>query len=140
MELKEAIEILKGKKVEKEKLLNEVEKTNGMPITHVYEKTQLSSKLLVEIVTIETVLQALEELQKENELARKSLIENSNIADERNNLLVEAQRLKENSISKDKIKEKIVDLKVSQENTENDNLDRKYQYQIEILEELLKGE
>ena len=59
MELKEAIEILKKKKEEKEKLLNEVEKTNGMPITHVYEKTQLSNELLVEIMTLDTVLQVL---------------------------------------------------------------------------------
>lgn len=59
MELKEAIEILKKKKEEKEKLLNEVEKTNGMPITHIYEKTQLSNELLVEIMTLDTVLQVL---------------------------------------------------------------------------------
>lgn len=69
-------------------------------------------------VAIETVLQALEEYQKQMDL----------------------DYVDENYISKDKIKEKIVDLKVSQENTENDNLDRKYQYQIDVLEELLKGE
>ena len=43
---------------------------------------------------ISTALQHIKHLQKENELARKSLIENSNIADERNDLLVEVQKLK----------------------------------------------
>lgn len=135
-------------------------------------------------VAIDTLLKYVEELQKENELARKSLIENSNIADERNDLLVEVQKLKKeneelktdtrnraigcrdlvkkcevcdfkecigceysisdisatlkNFISKDKIKEKIEELKAA---TETCYGRIKYQEgKIAGLEELLKGE
>lgn len=92
------------------------------------------------------------ELQKENELARKSLIENSNIADERNDLLVEVQRLKdkpygfglivgtkrEREYWQDKIKEKIEEIKAV---TETCYGRIKYQEgKIAGLEELLKGE
>lgn len=46
---------------------------------------------------IDTVLQELDRLQKENDLAKKALIANSYEADERNNLLVKIQELqKEN--------------------------------------------
>lgn len=49
-----------------------------------------------EIINIqEILLNLIEKLQKENELAKQSLIKNSNIADERNNLLVKNQELKE---------------------------------------------
>lgn len=41
------------------------------------------------------LINQIEKLQKENELAKQSLIKNSNIADERNNLLVKNQELKE---------------------------------------------
>lgn len=41
-----------------------------------------------------TILQEIEQLQKENELARKTLIVNSHIVDEKNDLFVEVQKLK----------------------------------------------
>ncbi len=41
------------------------------------------------------LINQIEKLQKENELAKQSLIKNSNIADERNNLLVKNQKLRE---------------------------------------------
>ena len=51
---------------------------------------------------ISTILQELDRLQKENDLAKKALIANSYEADERNNLLAEVQRLKKEN---EKLKE-----------------------------------
>lgn len=48
-----------------------------------------------EVQAIKHILSGYKRLQKENELAKQSLIKNSNIADERNNLLVKNQELKE---------------------------------------------
>ena len=76
----------------------------------------------------------IEQLQKENEKYISGELMTAN------QVKSFEETTKKYYIHKDKIKEKIVDLKVSQENTENDNLDRKYQYQIDVLEELLKGE
>lgn len=45
--------------------------------------------------TIDTVLNLIEKLQKENKLAKQALIKNCNIADERNQLLKENEELKE---------------------------------------------
>ena len=113
------------------------------------------------LLAIFTVTQALEELQKENELARKSLIENSNIADERNDLLVEVQRLKDKPYGfglivgtkrerehwKNKIKEKIEELEENlkdfeqTDNTGRFSREKSRDYEKkEVLEELLKGE
>lgn len=97
------------------------------------EPTDVEDVFVQDVQAIETVLQELERLQKENELARKTLIENSNIADERNDLLVEVQKLKKENeelrierngyraqvnsafdngfIHKDKIREKIEKIK-----------------------------
>ena len=44
---------------------------------------------------VDIVISEYRRLQKENELAKQSLIKNSNIADERNNLLLKNQELKE---------------------------------------------
>ena len=67
--------------------------------------TEHDEIFLEDIEAIDTVLQALEDFQEEKELARKSLIENSNIADERNDLLLEVQKLKkENEELKDRNK------------------------------------
>jgi hypothetical protein len=137
MELKEAVTILKT-----------------IDVSDLRELCDVTEETYDEAIC--EVLDKLEELQKENELARKSLIENSNIADERNNLLVEVQKLKkeneeyskqldleyvdENYISKDKIKEKIVEIK----SWMNDDCLALHEFQreaqIDVLQELLKGE
>lgn len=44
---------------------------------------------------IDTVLNLIEKLQKENKLAKQALIKNCNIADERNQLLKENEELKD---------------------------------------------
>lgn len=86
---------------------------------------------LKDIEAIDTVLQELKRLQRENE----------ELKTERNVYRTQVNSAFDKGfIHKDKIKDMIVNLKVSQENTDNDNLDRKYQYQIEILEKLLKCE
>lgn len=93
-------------------------------------------------LALDTVLQGLEKLQKENE-GIKARVDKYLQGGNETLRLEHEETLKyyhENYISKDKIKEKIVNLKVSQENTENDNLNREYQYQIDVLEELVKGE
>jgi hypothetical protein len=48
-----------------------------------------------EITSIKRIVDSYKKVLKENELAKQSLIKNSNIADERNNLLVENQKLKQ---------------------------------------------
>lgn len=47
-----------------------------------------------EIEILERFLQNYKKMLKENELAKQILIEKSNLADERNNLLAEIQKLK----------------------------------------------
>ena len=73
---------------------------------------------------IDTVLNLIEKLQKENKLAKQALIKNCNIADERNQLLKENEELKDkyatfvkmsseviaNSIPVQKVKDKIEEI------------------------------
>ncbi len=51
--------------------------------------------LMQEIRANKTLLNLIEKLQKENELAKLALIKNCNIADERNQLLKENEKIKE---------------------------------------------
>ena len=49
---------------------------------------------LEDLKELQNQINKCKELKNENELAKKSLIENSNVADERNDLLVEVQKLR----------------------------------------------
>lgn len=110
---------------------------------------------------LQTVLQELDRLQKENNLAKKALIANSYQADERNNLLAEVQRLKkENEKLKEtdlttvhikgvcdekerwrnKIREKIEEYKNSEEFYQNFPDDYMGDIAISLLQDLLKEE
>ena len=98
---------------------------------------------------IDTVLNLIEKLQKENKLAKQALIKNCNIADERNQLLKENEELKDkyatfvkmsseviaNSIPVQKVKDKIEELKKNLYTVEH--------YEtvgaINVLQELLEG-
>lgn len=98
---------------------------------------------------IDTVLNLIEKLQKENKLAKQALIKNCNIADERNQLLKENEELKDkyatfvkmsseviaNSIPvqkvKDKISERQFELQQEYKDFEDDAI-------LTVLQELLK--
>lgn len=98
---------------------------------------------------IDTVLNLIEKLQKENKLAKQALIKNCNIADERNQLLKENEELKDkyatfvkmsseviaNSIPvqkvKDKISERQFELQQEYKDFENDAI-------LTVLQELIE--
>ena len=99
---------------------------------------------------IDTVLNLIEKLQKENKLAKQALIKNCNIADERNQLLKENEELKDkyatfvkmsseviaNSIPvqkvKDKISERQFELQQEYKDFEDDAI-------LTVLQELIEG-
>lgn len=113
------------------------------------------------IKQITIILNLIEKLQKENELAKQALIKNCNIADERNQLLKENEELKnklldtlegqkvieeetpqyikENFIPIQKVKEKIGEINKKILNAlKYDEKISVYRYQKQILQELIK--
>ena len=118
---------------------------------------------------IDTVLNLIEKLQKENKLAKQALIKNCNIADERNQLLKENEELKDkyatfvkmsseviaNSVPIQKVKYKIEELNKKEQELQNnisteereDYSDANISWELmdinirrEVLQELLEKE
>jgi hypothetical protein len=93
---------------------------------------------------IDTVLNLIEKLQKENKLAKQALIKNCNIADERNQLLKENEELNKNYNSLiDKIILKIdeYDYKFEKAKKQNKNDIADYYWDLIInFKKLLGGE
>lgn len=131
MELKEAIEILKKKKEEKEKLLNKVEKTDCKPITR-----------LAEVIALDTVLKVLDMPEEEvvfygTRSAGKTLKAKRTYEV---GLIVGTKR--ERVYWESKIKEKIEEVKSRRCDDVFDLQAFMYEQEVIIkeLEELLKGE
>lgn len=105
---------------EAKKRLKEIISQNKVGEDNFYPKTVINK---IDLKAISTILQELDNLQKENDLAKKALIANSYEADEINTLLVKIQELQkeneeyskqmdldyvdENFVSKDKLIEAI---------------------------------
>jgi hypothetical protein len=88
---------------EEKKAVGLLEALNNLEKKCKIEKVQYNSeikKIAISLLpedygTFETILNLIKKLQNENELVKQSLIKSSNIADERNNLLAENQKLKQ---------------------------------------------
>ena len=160
MNEEEIYEMILNEDVEKYPLLNEI-----FAIRDNKHKVNNYTICVNGYISLDVINKAIK-LQKENELAKQALIKNCNIADERNQLLKENEKLKnklldtlegqkvikeetpqyikENYISKQKVKDKIEELKRNPLKIEQND---KYYYEthaynkiiISVLQELLEG-
>lgn len=129
MELKEAIEILKCLYSENADLLS---KAFVFEEETIYIDEELAEEFLLDNEAIDTVLETLEKLQKENEeLKAKQVTQEFKI-----------DWCEKNTVSKDKIKEKIEEVKSRECDDVFDLKAFMYEQKVIIkeLEELLKGE
>ena len=94
-----------------------------------------------EIKALEHILSEYKRVLKENELAKQSLVKNSNIADERNNLLAENQKLKEkhNQISKEIYENLAFEKYLIREKIEPDLFNKGKFYMSQIVYDILNG-
>ncbi len=161
MNEEEIYEMILNEDVEKYPLLNEI-----FAIRDNKHKVNNYTICVNGYISLDVINKAIK-LQKENELAKQALIKNCNIADERNQLLKENEKLKnklldtlegqkvikeetpqyikENYISKQKVKDKIEELKKEGNYRTIDNpygrvhfMAEGCDYKIQVLQELIE--